>query len=137
MPSVNNEPESIFTRIIKGEIPSHKVYEDELTYAFLDIRPIQTGQVLVVPKTQIDAVWDLSDTDYRALMAAARKIAQRLRSAFPDKARIGMQIEGLDVAHAHLKIFPFNTAAEFRYVPDVNAEPDHAALAEMARRLAF
>lgn len=129
--------ESIFTRIIKGEIPCHKVHEDERTIVFMDIHPIQPGQVLVVPKRQVDAVWDLSDEDYRAVMATAKKAAQRLREAFPDRQRVALHIEGLDVAHAHLKLFPFDTDTEFHNRPDMNAEPDHAALAGLAKKLTF
>jgi histidine triad (HIT) family protein len=128
---------SIFTQIINGEIPCHKVYEDERTLAFLDIHPIQPGHVLVVPKKEVSFVWDLDAEDYQALMATVKKVGQRLREAFPDKERVGVMIEGLDVAdHAHVKIFPFSKG-EYRRIPDMEAEPDHAALAEMAKKLAF
>jgi histidine triad (HIT) family protein len=130
--------DSIFTKIIKGEIPSHKVYEDEYSFAFLDIHPIQPGHVLVVPKKQVGFVWDMEGEDYQGLMAAVQKIGQRLREVFPDKARIGVMIEGLEVAeHAHVKIFPFSNEAEYRAEPDTSAEPDHAALAELAKKIAF
>lgn len=128
---------SIFTRIINGEIPSHKVYEDGLTFAFMDIYPTQPGQVLVVPKRQVDVVWDLEEREYQAVMATARRVAQRIRQVYPEKARVGMQIEGLDVAHAHLKIFAFDTAADFRRAPDTTVEPDHAKLAAIAAKLAI
>lgn len=128
--------DSIFTKIIKGEIPCHKVYEDEHTLAFLDIHPIQPGHVLVVPKKQVGFVWDLGSADYQALMATVQKIGRRLKESFPDKSRVGVMIEGLDVAdHAHVKVFPFSTAAEYRFVPDMSAEPDHTALAAMAEKL--
>jgi histidine triad (HIT) family protein len=128
---------SIFTQIINGEIPCHKLYEDERTFAFLDIHPIQPGQVLVVPKKEVSFVWDLEDEDYRALMATVRKAGRRLREVFPQKQRVGVMIEGLDVTdHAHVKVFPFDKG-EYRTVPDMSAEPDHAALAEMAKKLAF
>src|SRR5437660_2164632 len=71
--------DSIFTKIIKGEIPSHKVYEDDRTFAFLDIHPVQPGHTLVIPKKQIEFVWDLPDEDYMAVMLAAKKIARRMR----------------------------------------------------------
>ncbi|HUD10591.1 MAG TPA: HIT family protein [Candidatus Saccharimonadales bacterium] len=129
--------DSIFTKIIKGEIPSHKIYEDNKTFAFLDIHPIQPGHVLVVPKRQVEFVWDLSDEEYGALMATAKLVAQRIRSIFPDKSRVALLIEGLDVAHAHLKLFPFNTDTEFRNLPDMSAEPDHNELAKVAKQLAF
>jgi len=130
--------DSIFTKIIKGEIPCHKVYEDENTLAFLDIHPIQPGQVLVVPKKQVGFVWDMSSADYQALMATVHKIGQRLRKVLPEKKRVGVIIEGLDVEdHAHIKVFPFDNDQEFRNKSDPSAEPDHTALAEMAARLAF
>lgn len=127
--------ESIFTKIIKGEIPSHKVYEDEYTFAFLDIHPIQPGNVLVVPKKQVQFVWDLDEVDYQALMRTAQKVAHRLQAVFTEQTHVGMHVEGLDVAHAHLKLFPFSTDEAFRTHPDMDAEPDHTALAEIAARL--
>jgi len=130
--------ESIFTKIVRGEIPSHKIYEDERTLAFLDIHPIQPGHVLVVPKLQVGFVWDLSDEDYQALMTTVQKVGQRLREVFPEKQRIGVMIQGLDVDnHAHVKVFPFDTAEEFYNIPDMTAEPDDNALAEMAQKLSF
>jgi len=128
---------SIFTKIINGEIPSHKVYEDEHTYAFLDIHPIQPGHVLVVPKKQVAFVWDLEPSDYQALMATVQKVGQRVREVFPDKDRVGVMIEGLDVVdHAHVKVFPFSKG-EYRTVPDMSAEPDHEVLAGIAEKLRF
>ena len=129
--------DSLFTQIIKGEIPSYKIYEDAKTFAFLDIHPIQPGHTLIVPKQEVEFVWDLEPEDYQALMATAQKVAKRLQVVFPEKSRVAMHIEGLDVPHAHLKIFPFDTDEEFRYHPDIQAEPDHAALAAMAKKLAF
>ncbi len=128
--------DSIFTKIIKGEIPCHKVYEDAHTFVFLDIHPIQPGQVLVVPKKQIGFVWDMGSDDYQALMSTVQKVGRRLREAFPNKSRVGVMIEGIDVAdHAHVKVFPFSTAEEYRGTPDMNSEPDHASLAAMAEKL--
>jgi histidine triad (HIT) family protein len=127
--------DSIFTQIIKGEIPCHRIYEDDRTLAFLDIHPIQPGQVLVISKAQVDHVWDLEDADYLAVMATAKKVAHQLRAAFPEKSRIALQVEGLDVAHAHLKIYPFDTHEEFSNHPDMDAEPDHSALTALAKKL--
>lgn len=130
-----SEEVSIFTKIIQGEIPCYKLYEDERTFAFMDIHPIQPGQALVIPKKQVMYTWDLDDEDYQAVMMTARKVARAIKAAFPDKELVAMHIEGLQVAHAHLKIFPFNTDAEFRNKPDPNGEPDHAALAAIADRI--
>lgn len=129
--------DSIFTKIIKGEIPSHKVYEDDKTLAFLDIHPVQEGMVLVVPKVQVAEFTDLSGEDYVALWQTVKKVAQRLREMYPSKRRIGVQIEGLDVDHVHVKLFPIDTGEEFRKEADMDVEPDHAALAEIAKKLAF
>lgn len=129
--------DSIFTKIIRGEIPCHKVYEDDRTLAFLDIHPIQPGHTLVIPKIQIEFVWDLPDEDYRALMATTKLVANRLREVFTDTSRVALLVEGLDVAHAHLKLFPFNTDEEFHHKPNLATEPDHPALAAIAKTLAF
>lgn len=127
--------DSIFTKIIKGEIPCHKVYEDNHTFAFMDIHPIQPGHVLVVTKNPVATVWDLSESEYQTLMGVVRKIATKMAKVFPDKKRIGVMIEGLEVDHAHVKIFPINTGDEFRRAPDVNSEPNHDELAKMAAKL--
>lgn len=126
--------DSVFTKIIKGEIPAHKVYEDDKTLAFMDINPVQPGMVLVVPKVQIDHFMDLEDADYQALMAAVKKVSKKMRQVFPDK-RVAVMIEGLDVPHAHVKLFPFASAGEFRALPNTNTEPNHPALAQMAEKL--
>ena len=130
--------DSIFTKIIKGEIPSHKVYEDDKTLAFLDIHPQQPGQIVVVPKVQVNFVWDLEETDYQALMSTVQKVGRRLREVFPEKRRVGVMIEGLDVDnHAHVVVLPFDTVAEYRGAADASVEPDHNTLAQVAERLRF
>lgn len=128
--------DSIFTKIIKGQIPCHKIYDDEHTIAFLDIHPVQPGHVLVVPKNQIDHLWDLPDADYQALMAVCRRVAQRMHEVLKPK-RVGAQVIGIDVPHAHVHLIPFSSTEQFRIQPDMSAEPDHSALAELAARLAF
>ena len=97
--------ESIFTKIIKGEIPCHKVYEDERTFAFMDIHPIQPGHVLVISKTQVGNFYELDEADYTALFATVQKIAKKLKQVFPEKARIGVMIEWLEVDHVHVMLF--------------------------------
>jgi histidine triad (HIT) family protein len=129
---------SIFTKIINGEVPSHKVYEDERTYAFLDIHPVQPGHVLVIPKTQVNFMWDLDDADYQAVMATVKKVAQRLKEVFPDQKRVGVQIEGFGVSdHAHVNVFPFSSPDTFRKHVDMDADPNHDELAAIAERLCF
>ncbi len=125
--------DSIFTKIIKGEIPSYKVYEDDKTFAFLDIQPIKPGHTLVVPKKQVD-IWDLSEEDYQALMLTVRKVAHRLQEVL-DPKRVGIQVVGVDVDnHAHIHVFPFNNMAEYRQIP---APADDKDLHAMAKKLRF
>ena len=125
---------SIFTKIIQGKIPCHKVYEDEQTLAFLDIHPVAPGHVLVVPKTQIEFMWDLPLQEYQAVMATARRVARHVRQVL-GVPYVGQQIIGTDVPHAHVHIIPFYTVEEFYHRPRMNDEPDHQALADMAKRL--
>lgn len=128
--------DSIFTKIIKGEIPCHKVYEDADTFVLLDIFPIQPGQLLVIPKKQVGFVWDLAPADYAALMSTVQKVGKQIRDKMPEKSRVAVIVEGLDVVdHAHVKVFAFDTDEEFRHLPDRSVEPDHAALAAMAEKL--
>lgn len=126
---------SIFTRIILGEIPCHKIYEDEKTIAFLDIHPIQPGHVLVVPKMQVADFYNLPLEEYEAFFVTIKKIAQLLKRQFPAKKRIGVMIEGLDIDHVHAKLFPIDTGDEYRFTPDMTQDPDHTALAAMAEQL--
>jgi len=127
---------SIFSKIIAGEIPSHKIYEDERTYAFLDIYPVQPGHLLVVPKTEVDRLEDLSDEDYAAIMDTVKKLMKRVREVLGVK-RACLKVEGFDVPHAHIHIIPCNEAKDFFNHPNRNQEPDHQALAEIARQLAL
>jgi histidine triad (HIT) family protein len=128
--------DSIFTKIIKGEIPCHKVYQDDKTFAFLDIHPKTPGHTLVVPKKQVEFLWDLEDGDYQAVMATAKKVALRIREVF-SPPYVGELVVGEDVPHAHVHIYQFATTEESRRTPDPSAEPDHTALAEIAKKLAF
>ena len=128
--------ESIFTKIIKGEIPCYKVFEDERTLAFLDIHPITRGHTLVIPKTQVDEFQNLDEEDYQAVMTTVRKVARRQKEVL-QSTRIGLQVIGVDVPHAHIHLIPFNTVDEYRYVPDMSAEPNHAELAQIAEKLSF
>lgn len=125
---------SIFTKIITGEIPSHRIYEDDLTLAFLDIYPAVPGQTVVVPKKQVEFVWDLPDEDYQALMHTTKVVAQSLRSKLKT-TYIGTKIEGVEVPHAHVKVYPFNDVSEYNAPQDTSVEPNHQALARMAEQL--
>lgn len=126
--------DSIFTKIIHGDIPCHKIYEDERTIAFLDIYPVQEGQVVIATKVQVANFLDLEPEDSAALWHAINLVGAKLRAEFPSKKRIGLMIEGLDVDHAHAKLFPIDTGDEFRAEPPTS-EPDHEALAVLAKKL--
>lgn len=128
--------DSIFTKIIKGEIPCHKIYEDEKTLAFLDIHPIQPGHTLVIPKNQIEFLWDLPAEDYRTLMDSVKMVALRLREVLP-YPYIGERVVGVDVPHAHIHLLPFSDPKQLQAPQRFDLEPDHDALAELAQKLAF
>ena len=128
--------DTIFTKIINGELPSHKVYEDDATFAFLDIHPIVDGHTLVVPKKQVEFVWDLDDENYRLLMESVKKVAKRLREVM-DVPYVGVQVIGVDVPHAHIQLVPFTRVEEYRLQADMSAEPNHEKLAEVASKLVF
>jgi histidine triad (HIT) family protein len=129
--------ESVFTKIIKGEIPCHKIYEDDKTLAFLDIHPAQPGHTLVIPKRQVEFVWDLPEPDYQAVVATTRLVALRLRDIM-QRPYVGEMIVGTDVPHAHVHLVPFSHASELKpHLEPGKEEPDHQALAEIAAKLAF
>lgn len=130
-----HEP-SIFTKIITGEIPSHKVYEDKQTLAFLDIYAVIKGHTLVIPKQQVEFVWDLDEQDYQALMLTTKKVATRLREVLK-VPYVGEKIIGVDVPHAHVHLIPFTSTEQMHRANQENAEPDHEALAALARELYF
>lgn len=128
--------DSIFTKIINGDIPAHKIYEDDLVLAFLDIHPVQPGHTLVIPKKQIEFVWDLPEDDYRAVMDATKKIALRIREVLGVKY-VGERIVGVDVPHAHVQLIPFNMVEEYKRAQDMQRQPDHSVLSEIAEKLRF
>ena len=96
---------TILSRIIAGEIPCYKVAEDEKNFAFLDINPVNRGHVLVVPKTENDYIFNLSDDDYASLTMFARRVAKALEQAVECK-RVGVAVIGLEVPHAHIHLIP-------------------------------
>ena len=127
--------DSIFTKIIRGEIPSHKVYEDDKTFAFLDISPYTYGHTLVVPKEETDHLWDLNDELYLHVMKVAKKIAERQREVLKPK-RVGIIVEGFAVPHAHVHVFPMEGGLEYTLEHDVE-KPTEEQLVEMAKKLAL
>lgn len=125
--------DSVYTKIIKGEIPCHKVYEDEATLAFLTIEPIQPGHTLVVPKIQVDHLWDLDEQYYDAVMHTAKKVARRLREVMQTQ-RVGVLVVGVDVPHVHIHLIPINKSGDIFAPEDKNADDkEMAAIAERIR----
>jgi len=102
-----NETMTIFSKIIAGEIPSYKIAEDQYFYAFLDIAPLVKGHVLVIPKIEVDKVFDLDDTYLSRLLVFAKPIAKALEKTMNCK-RCGLSVVGLEVPHAHLHLLPIN-----------------------------
>jgi histidine triad (HIT) family protein len=98
---------TIFTKIVKGEIPSYKIAEDERFYAFLDIHPLAKGHTLVVPKTEVDYIFDLDDKTIEKLFSFAKKIGIAIEKVVECK-RIGIAVLGLEVPHAHVHLVPIN-----------------------------
>jgi histidine triad (HIT) family protein len=105
---------SIFTKIIKGEIPCYKIAEDDNFLAFLDVNPNAKGHTLCIPKLEIDKIFDIEDDLYIGLMQFSKKIAIALEKAVPCK-RIGMAVIGLEVPHAHVHLIPLNEMDEMRF----------------------
>lgn len=105
---------SIFTRIILGEIPCYKIAENENFIAFLDILPVAKGHCLVVPKKEIDFIFDLPDEDIREINLFAKEIARKLKAVIPCK-RIGISVIGLEVPHAHMHLIPINELDDMNF----------------------
>lgn len=123
---------SIFTKIIAGEIPSYKVYEDERVLAFLDIRPIHPGHTLVVPKKEVDHFHDLEEPEYSAVMAAAQKISKAIQKV-TGAPRVGAAVIGFEVPHAHYHLVPLWGPKDlnFQYAKELPKEQ----MKEMQERL--
>lgn len=105
---------SIFTKIINGEIPCYKITEDENYFAFLDISPLAKGHTLVVPKKEVDYIFDLDDTTLSGLMVFAKKVAHALDKAVPS-SRVGVAVVGLEVPHAHVHLVPLHSVADIDF----------------------
>ncbi len=102
---------TIFSKIVAGEIPSYKVAEDDRFYAFLDINPLVKGHTLVIPKREVDYIFDLEDDEFVALHLFAKSVAKAIEKAIPCK-RIGIAVMGLEVPHAHIHLIPINKEAD-------------------------
>lgn len=123
---------SLFTRIINGEIPCHKIYEDDDYLSFLDIRPINPGHALVIPKKEIDYIFDIEDDLLAGMMVVAKKVAVAIKKEVECK-RIGVMVAGLEVPHAHIHLIPILQIPDLNFA---NAKPaENEELAEIAERI--
>jgi len=105
---------TIFSRIIKGEIPSYKITEDERFYAFLDIAPLVKGHTLVIPKVEVDKLFDLDDEYLHEMLVFAKPIAKAIEKTFVCN-RCGISVVGLEVPHAHMHLIPINSADDLNF----------------------
>ena len=124
---------SIFSRIVAGEIPCHKVWEDENHFAFLDLRPKAPGHTLVIPKKETSYIFDLGADEHAALWRAAHTVAAHLKDRLSCE-RVCVAVIGYEVLHVHVHLIPTNSIAEFGWAGGMPAEQDE--LAAMAAKLA-
>ena len=105
---------SIFSRIAAGEIPSYKVAEDDRFYAFLDINPVTPGHTLVIPRREVDYIFDLEDDELAAFQLFAKRVAKAIAKAIPCK-KVGQAVIGLEVPHAHIHLMPINRESDMNF----------------------
>lgn len=105
---------TLFTKIVRGEIPCHKVSESDKFLAFLDIMPLRKGHVLVIPKTEVDYIFDLDDALLGEMMVFAKVVAHKVKNAYPCK-RVGVSVIGLEVPHAHIHLVPMDTMSDMNF----------------------
>ena len=108
---------TIFTKIINGEIPSYKVAENDKYLAFLDSTPLRKGHVLVIPKIEVDYIFDLNDVDLAGMMIFAKQVAVKIKKVFPCN-RVGVTVIGLEVPHAHIHLIPINSLVDMNFMQE-------------------
>lgn len=124
---------TIFTKIIKGEIPSYKIAETDKFYAFLDINPLAKGHTLVIPKTETDYIFDMPDKDLSEMIVFAKRVGLAIESNISCK-RIGMAVLGLEVPHAHIHLIPINTVYDIDFKqPKLKLKPEE--FEDMAQKI--
>jgi histidine triad (HIT) family protein len=124
---------SIFTKIINGEIPCHKVAENEQFLAFLDIMPLKEGHVLVIPKIEVDFIFDMDDDLLGEMMVFSKMVAQKMKRILPCK-KIGVTVIGLEVPHAHIHLIPIDTVSDMDFSKP-KLSMDSSKLEEIANRI--
>ena len=117
---------TLFSKIAAGEIPSYKCAEDENFYAFLDINPVKQGHTLVVPRKEVDYIFDMCDADLAAFEVFAKKVAKAIRTAFPCK-KVAQVVLGLEVNHAHIHLIPIDSEADVDFHHHVKLSDDEMA----------
>ncbi|HEY8399647.1 MAG TPA: HIT family protein [Cytophagaceae bacterium] len=124
---------TIFSKIIAGEIPAHKVAENNQFLAFLDIMPLRKGHVLVIPKKETDYLFDMEDEELAAMMVFSKQVAKKIKQVFPCK-KIGVSVVGLEVAHAHIHLIPINSVSDMNFSQE-KLSLTHDELAEIAQAI--
>lgn len=118
---------TLFSKIIAGEIPSYKCAEDEHFYAFLDINPLAQGHTLVVPKHEVDYLFDLDDDELAAMAVFTKRVARAIRQAFPCR-KVGVAVMGLEVNHAHIHLVPLQSEGDLNFAkPKLKPTPEQQA----------
>ena len=125
---------SIFSRIVAGEIPCYKVAENDKYFAFLDINPVAPGHTLVIPKHEVDYIFNLDDEEYAGLMQFAKKVAKALEATMPCK-RIGVAVMGLEVPHTHVHLVPINKESDMNFFKEKLTLPADE-MAAIAKKIA-
>jgi histidine triad (HIT) family protein len=123
---------SVFSKIVAGEIPCHKLAENNQFLAFLDIRPVNKGHTLVIPKKEVDYIFDLDDSTLQDLMSFSKKVAKGIENVIPCK-RIGVTVIGLEVPHAHVHLIPINNLTDMNFAKA--KEMSHDDLSQIAKEI--
>ncbi len=125
---------SIFSKIVAGEIPSYKVAEDENYYAFLDINPVAKGHTLVIPKHEVNYIFDLDEAEYQGLWAFARRVALAMKQVMPCE-RVAVAVLGMEVPHCHIHLAPINNEGDMNFAKAKQEVPAEE-MAQIAQRIA-
>lgn len=123
---------SIFTKIVNGEIPCYKIAEDKDYFAFLDINPVQKGHVLVIPKQEVDYIFDLEPDTLGGLHMFAQRVAKAIKKAIPCK-KVAVVVLGLEVPHAHIHLIPMNSESDVRFTNKIELSQDE--FKEIAKKI--
>lgn len=124
---------TLFSRIVAGEIPCHKVAENDRFLAFLDIMPLRRGHVLVIPKVEIDYIFDIEDDLLGEMMVFSKHVAQKIKFIFPCK-KVGVSVIGLEVPHAHIHLIPMDNVSDMNFAQE-KLQLSQEELADIATRL--